>query len=204
MICLGPFFITCLFIQWIIYPVFSLSLPAMSNGSLARMLAANPYAMGTGAGMATAGPLPGKNHLRALLIFKLLNLRLNFLLFLWFLASYGTGSAMYGAVPNMGVPMGSAGAASSAALQRNQISNLWMTNAPGAYQRTEPGAEDEEVAAEDEDDMGVIETYSNYMPPKLKVCSRVTDLFRSRLPKLIPRSYFSVVNIYISFTFILY
>ena len=34
-----------------------------------------------------------------------------------------------------------------------------------------PGAptEDEEVAAEDEEDMGVIETYSNYWPSKLKV-----------------------------------
>ena len=29
--------------------------------------------------------------------------------------------------------------------------------------------EDEEVAAEDEEDMGVIETYSNYKPTKLKV-----------------------------------
>merc|ERR1719203_558825 len=29
--------------------------------------------------------------------------------------------------------------------------------------------EDEEVAAEDEDDMGVIETYSNYKPPKLQI-----------------------------------
>ena len=29
--------------------------------------------------------------------------------------------------------------------------------------------EDEEVAAEDEEDMGVIETYSNYKPSKLKV-----------------------------------
>ena len=31
------------------------------------------------------------------------------------------------------------------------------------------GQEDEEVAAEDEEDMGVIETYSNYKPSKLKV-----------------------------------
>ena len=31
--------------------------------------------------------------------------------------------------------------------------------------------EDEEVAAEDEEDMGVIETYSNYKPSKLKVSS---------------------------------
>ena len=29
--------------------------------------------------------------------------------------------------------------------------------------------EDEEIAAEDEEDMGIIETYSNYMPTKLKV-----------------------------------
>merc|ERR1719193_755635 len=33
----------------------------------------------------------------------------------------------------------------------------------------ERGEEDEEVAAEDEEDMGVIETYSNYKPSKLKV-----------------------------------
>ena len=29
--------------------------------------------------------------------------------------------------------------------------------------------EDEEVAAEDEEDMGVIETYSNYKPTKLNI-----------------------------------
>ena len=33
----------------------------------------------------------------------------------------------------------------------------------------ESNLEDEEIAAEDEEDMGVIETYSNYMPSKLKV-----------------------------------
>ena len=32
--------------------------------------------------------------------------------------------------------------------------------------------EDEEVAAEDEEDIGVIETYSNYKPSKLKVTLR--------------------------------
>ena len=84
-----------------------------------------------------------------------------------------SGGNMYagavGGMPGMGGPLGQAGAAAAAGLQRSQISNLWMTNAPGAYQRQEPGAEDEEVAAEDEDDMGVIETYSNYMPTKLKV-----------------------------------
>ena len=35
--------------------------------------------------------------------------------------------------------------------------------------------EDEEVAAEDEEDMGVIETYSNYKPSKLKVTSCLTQ-----------------------------
>ena len=45
-----------------------------------------------------------------------------------------------------------------------------MNNAPGPYRPTPATDEvDEEVAAEDEDDMGVIETYSNYMPTKLKV-----------------------------------
>merc|ERR1712115_539239 len=33
----------------------------------------------------------------------------------------------------------------------------------------EGNLEDEEIAAEDEEDMGVIETYSNYMPSKLKI-----------------------------------
>ena len=53
--------------------------------------------------------------------------------------------------------------------QGKQISSLWMNNAPGPYRGPADSQEDEEVAAEDEDDMGVIETYSNYMPTKLKV-----------------------------------
>ena len=44
----------------------------------------------------------------------------------------------------------------------------------------EGNLEDEEIAAEDEEDMGVIETYSNYMPSKLKVgLSR--DEYKTRL-----------------------
>ena len=39
----------------------------------------------------------------------------------------------------------------------------------------EGNLEDEEIAAEDEEDMGVIETYSNYMPSKLKVRSNFTQ-----------------------------
>ena len=37
----------------------------------------------------------------------------------------------------------------------------------------EANLEDEEIAAEDEEDMGVIETYSNYMPSKLKVIFQI-------------------------------
>jgi hypothetical protein len=45
-----------------------------------------------------------------------------------------------------------------------------MNNAPESFRAASAEAtEDEEAAAEDEDDMGVIETYSNYMPTKLKV-----------------------------------
>ena len=36
--------------------------------------------------------------------------------------------------------------------------------------------QDDEIAAEDEEDMGVIETYSNYMPSKLKVTTEETCL----------------------------
>lgn len=87
-------------------------------------------------------------------------------------AMYGSGGGPLG-LPGMG-PTGVVPNSIPQGLQRSQISNLWMTNAPGAYQRQDPSAEDEEVAAEDEDDMGVIETYSNYMPTKLKVrCKNV-------------------------------
>ncbi|CAB4057791.1 Protein strawberry notch homolog 2,Protein FORGETTER 1,Protein strawberry notch,Protein strawberry notch homolog 1 [Lepeophtheirus salmonis] len=54
------------------------------------------------------------------------------------------------------------------ALRQNQINNLWMNNVPNPF-KADSNAEDEEVAAEDEEDMGVIETYSNYKPPKLKI-----------------------------------
>ncbi len=53
-------------------------------------------------------------------------------------------------------------------LQSRQISNLWQGEMT-AFRPEAIATEEEEVAAEDEDDMGVIETYSNYMPSKLKV-----------------------------------
>ena len=54
----------------------------------------------------------------------------------------------------------------------------------------EGNLEDEEIAAEDEEDMGVIETYSNYMPSKLKV--------RSKLYKYKMRSVFTEPSMLIS------
>ena len=42
------------------------------------------------------------------------------------------------------------------------------------------GQEDEEVAAEDEEDMGVIETYSNYKPSKLKVTFFIWQILESQ------------------------
>merc|ERR1719402_465509 len=49
---------------------------------------------------------------------------------------------------------------------------MWMQGRggmPPGFSRGAMEQEDEEVAAEDEEDMGVIETYSNYKPSKLKV-----------------------------------
>lgn len=69
-------------------------------------------------------------------------------------------------------PSSSFGGLQTGALKSGQISSLWMNSniSSGGYDRLRADqAEDEEVAAEDEEDMGVIETYSNYMPAKLKV-----------------------------------
>merc|ERR1719319_678465 len=61
-------------------------------------------------------------------------------------------------------------------MNNSQLSNMWGGMAgKGAYNPMPPMGgrgmmeEDDEVAAEDEEDMGVIETYSNYKPSKLKV-----------------------------------
>lgn len=84
-------------------------------------------------------------------------------------------------------------------LSRSQISSLWANGPPtglmgnlprmGAYgsfgmpgnlpymprgpmMTSSAPNEDDEIAAEDEEDMGVIETYSNYKPAKLKVTTK--------------------------------
>ncbi len=87
----------------------------------------------------------------------------------------GGPSAMY--QQQGGVMPGTSAAAAAGAppgLNMKQISDLWRTNVHSSMVRPNPAAmmgmtEEEEVAAEDEEDMGVIETYSNYMPSKLKV-----------------------------------
>merc|ERR1719391_557340 len=56
-------------------------------------------------------------------------------------------------------------------MSQNMLSQLYMQGnlMRQNYNRLGTTEEDEEVAAEDEEDMGVIETYSNYKPSKLKV-----------------------------------
>merc|ERR1719186_1998362 len=52
-------------------------------------------------------------------------------------------------------------------MQQQNMQNLWMQqNMQAMARRGRMEQEDEEVAAEDEEDMGVIETYSNYKPSK--------------------------------------
>merc|ERR1719350_1941931 len=56
-------------------------------------------------------------------------------------------------------------------MNNSQLSSMWGGMPGRSMQMGGRGMmeEDEEVAAEDEEDMGVIETYSNYKPTKLKV-----------------------------------
>jgi len=95
----------------------------------------------------------------------------------------GSGSGMnpfsmmgaMGGMPGMAGLMGMPG---MQGLNSGQISNMWGGMAGrgglsgmgmGGFNRGMMEQEDEEVAQEDEEDMGVIETYSNYKPPKLKI-----------------------------------
>ena len=59
--------------------------------------------------------------------------------------------------------------------------------------------EDEEIAAEDEEDMGVIETYSNYMPSKLKVSFK---LYKYKMRSVVLKS-FVYRTLYGDFNFLL-
>ncbi len=119
----------------------------MQNGDLSRMLSpSSPYGAALGGNGLGMGPVS---------------------------VSLAAGSPMTGPMLVGSAQGGGVGGMPGMALQSKQISDLWRTNVH-PIMRTVPGGgvsapgDDEEVAAEDEEDMGVIETYSNYMPSKLK------------------------------------
>merc|ERR1719189_1704807 len=83
-------------------------------------------------------------------------------------------SMMGGMPPGLAGLMGMGGGMPPG-LNSSQVSSMWG-GVPGGrgmgamgFNRGMMEQEDEEVAAEDEDDMGVIETYSNYKPTKLQI-----------------------------------
>jgi len=69
-----------------------------------------------------------------------------------------------------GLPGGMGGLGVAGGLNPGMLQQLYMQGGlRQQYSRMGGGEEDEEVAAEDEEDMGVIETYSNYKPTKLEI-----------------------------------
>lgn len=82
------------------------------------------------------------------------------------------GMAGLAGMPGMGGLMAQAGMQPGGPGANQNISNLWMQGGMGGMgmgrglSRGGMEQEDEDVAAEDEEDMGVIETYSNYKPSK--------------------------------------
>lgn len=94
-----------------------------------------------------------------------------------------SSASMLSAASKMGNPY--------APVNAKQLTNLWgsekISSSPmggmlnlgsmgnlgysGMFGPPKPEVEDDEVAADDEEDMGVIETYSNYWPMKLTVSS---------------------------------
>ena len=119
----------------------------MNNGGLSRMIsgANGPYQMWSGGGVTGTGamPIPGMPGATKLDPYAPLNSK-------QLSSLYSTGKY---SMPGM-----------------STMSSGIMAGAfPGmmGMQKVEP--EDDEVAADDEEDMGVIETYSNYWPAKLTV-----------------------------------
>ncbi|XP_023339743.1 protein strawberry notch homolog 1 isoform X2 [Eurytemora carolleeae] len=134
--------------------------------------------MGTGAGphsgLGGAGGLLNQNFLQKSLENGSMN---SGMLNPFLMGNMGGMSGMnaFSGLPGMGIPQ----------MNASMLSNLYMQGGVPRFQGrmmdqlgypslTRPSAskgeqEDEEVAAEDEEDMGVIETYSNYKPTKLNV-----------------------------------
>jgi hypothetical protein len=120
----------------------------MQNGGLAQMLNShnNPYTInqsiwsGGGVTGTSSMQFPGMMNSKIDPYAPLSNKQLNHL--------YSTGKYSSQQMPGAGMMAGAF---------------------PGMMGLPKPELEDDEVAADDEEDMGVIETYSNYWPVKLKV-----------------------------------
>ncbi len=143
----------CLFINSDTMTFFyNLFFSAIQNGGLSLMLSQGYSSFGNTLGGLGIGPLGGPVGGPA---GSLVGSSGNGLMGPTLGAGVGTGEGVArSAGPGMGV------------LQVRQISDLWRNNVHPVMRGQ--GGEDEEVAAEDEEDMGVIETYSNYMPSKLR------------------------------------
>jgi len=76
----------------------------------------------------------------------------------------GMQNSMYG-----GLSSGGLGGLGASGMNPGMLSQLYMQGGMNRQYSRMGQEEDEEVAAEDEEDMGVIETYSNYKPVKLDV-----------------------------------
>ena len=117
---------------------------AMQNGGLSRMLGSNnPYSLWSGGGVTGTGPLqiPGMSNK---------------------IDPYAPLNAKQ--LQNLY----STGRLSNQQMSAGQLAGGNM-NFNAMFGPTKQEQEDDEVAADDEEDMGVIETYSNYWPTKLKV-----------------------------------
>ncbi len=116
----------------------------MQNGGLSRMMGGpnNPYSLWSGGGVTGTGsmPIPGMGGQQKLDPYAPLNSKQLSNL-------YSTGKW---SVPSMS-------------------GGIMAGGFPGMMGLPKAEPEDDEVAADDEEDMGVIETYSNYWPVKLKV-----------------------------------
>ena len=119
----------------------------MQNGGLSRMLGGqnNPYSLWSGGGVTGTGPLQMAGMANAAKLDPYAPVNSKQLQDLWAMGRINTQQ-----------------------MPGNQMQGGNM-NFSGMFGPSKQELEDDEVAADDEEDMGVIETYSNYWPTKLKV-----------------------------------
>ena len=124
----------------------------MQNGGLSSILQ-NPYNFLSGGGItSSSATAPGSSLLKN----SNVQLSRSQISNLW---ANGPPTGLMGNIPRMG-PYGGAFGMSGNMSSYMPRGPMMTAGAP---------TEDDEIAAEDEEDMGVIETYSNYMPAKLKI-----------------------------------